>query len=281
MRYIPLEDKIPEQVLIDKDYTLQQWIEKANILLEKLKSAPNETARNKIIDDNKEFWGKLKKWLLRLSDQKCWFSEAKDCSSYLHVEHFRPKKDSKELDGKKHCGYWWLAFNWQNFRICGSVVNTKKGTFFPLQDESKRVLSPDGDLRYEFPLLLDPANPYDPGLLYFNMEGRAIPHPSITSNWERDRVVRSVERYNLDFPALMDKRKTVWNDCWKHIQDYLQELEKLYEGDQDNPMARCKLASKADAIKKLTYKDKEFSAVARACVLSTGDPRVTRLLQSA
>lgn len=276
MRYIPLKETKPKEVLIGKDYTLEQWDKEAKILLDRLKIAQNETARNKIIDDNKYFWGKLKEWLLSLSDQKCWFSEAKDCFNYWHVEHFRPKKDSKELDGTKHCGYWWLAFEWDNFRICGGVGNTKKGTFFPLQDESKRVVISGGDLRYESPLLLDPANSHDTSLLYFNMEGRAIPDPSIISNWETDRVVRSVERYNLDFPALMDKRKTVWNDCWKHIQDYLQELEKLHKGDQDNPIARHELQSKADAIIKLTCGDKEFSAVARACILSTGDPRVLR-----
>jgi uncharacterized protein (TIGR02646 family) len=271
MRYIPLKDERPDQ----------DWIDRANTLLAELKAAPDEIARNKIIDNNSEFWGKLKEWLLDLSNQKCWFSEAQDCFSHLHVEHFRPKKNSKELDGTKHSGYWWLAFDWQNFRICGSVGNTKKGTFFPLRDEVKRALSPQDDLRYESPLLLDPANPHDPDLLFFNMEGRAIPNPDIVDDWEKERVLRSVERCNLDFPALMDKRKAVWSDCWTHIQGYLEELEKLHASDNDNPIARHEVGAKAAAIKKLMQGNKELSAVARACVLSTGDPRVTRLLQSA
>jgi uncharacterized protein (TIGR02646 family) len=271
MRYIPLKDKTPDQ----------DWIDRANTLLAELKVAPNEAARNKIIDDNSEFWGQLKGWLLELSGQKCWFSEAEDCFSHLHVEHFRPKKNSKELDGTKHGGYWWLTFDWKNFRICGSVGNTKKGTFFPLRDEAKRALNPNDDLRYESPLLLDPANPHDPDLLFFNMEGRAIPHPSIVDDWEKKRVLHSVERCNLDFPALMNKRKSVWSNCWTQIQDYLQELEKLYANDSDNPIARHEVGAKAAAIKELLQSNKELSAVARACVLSTGDQRVIRLLQSA
>lgn len=53
MRYIPLKETKPKEVLIGKDYTLEQWDKEAKILLDRLKTAPNETVRNKIIDDNK------------------------------------------------------------------------------------------------------------------------------------------------------------------------------------------------------------------------------------
>ena len=123
MRHIPLHDQAPAP----------EWVLEANDLLAQLRAAPDAAARNAIIDANSGVWGALKQWLLALSHQKCWFSEAKDCFSHWDVEHYRPKKSAKDVDGTEHDGYWWLAFDWQNFRICGNAGNRKKGTFFPLR----------------------------------------------------------------------------------------------------------------------------------------------------
>lgn len=276
MRYIPLKPPLPGS----KYYTdYIEFVKKADDLLVELRAAPTAQARNDIIDQNKALWGKLKDWLLSLSYGKCWFSEAKDCFQYWDVEHFRPKKTAKDLDGTQHEGYWWLTFQWQNYRICGKVGNTKKGTFFPLRDGCNRISNPDGDMRFEDPLLLDPSDEDDPLLLSFNVDGRAVPNPSITDEWERLRVTYSVERYNLDFPPLMDKRKVIWNECWQHIQKYIDELGK-YQRDRSNVIAKEGFKREAGNIRKLINADQELSAVARACILSTGDSRLRNLLQS-
>ena len=269
MRHIPLHEKMPDPV----------WVAKAAGLLVQLQAAPDAAARNVIIDANKTFWGKLKQWLQTLSHQKCWFSEAKDCFSHWDVEHYRPKKSANDADGTAHDGYWWLAFDWHNFRICGNAGNRKKGTFFPLRAGCQRCI-PMGDLRHEDPQLLDPTDDHDPSLLSFNMVGRAVPAAHITNPWERVRVEYSVERYNLDFPPLMDKRKTVWAECWDRIQEYLKELT-LYHADQDNVIAKDRYKQSARQVRELMREDKELSSVARACVLSTGDARVMGLLQAA
>jgi hypothetical protein len=269
VRHIPLRRHTPDPV----------WLAKAAALVTKLKAAPDASSRNEIIDDNKHVWGDLKQWLLGLSHQKCWFSEAKDCFSHWDVEHYRPKKVAKDADGTEHDGYWWLAFDWQNFRICGNAGNRKKGTFFPLRPGCSRVASL-GDIRQEDPQLLDPIDEHDPGLLSFSLEGHAIPAPHITDQWEKTRVEFSVERYNLDFPPLMDKRKSVWAECWSRIQEYLQELA-TYHADKTNVIARDRYKQALKRVRELMSEEQELSAVARACVLSSGDPRVTSLLQSA
>jgi len=277
MRYIPLEPPKPES-----EHYLEyvKFIAKATELLEELKAVPNAEERKKIIDNNSKVWGDLKEWLLTLSHQKCWFSEAKDCFSHWDVEHFRPKKSAKDLDGTEHDGYWWLTFDWHNFRICGNAGNRKKGTFFPLREGCIRVTGSDGDLRFEDPLLLDPADDHDPTLLSFSLEGRAIPNPHIHDEWEQLRVTYSVERYNLDFPPLMNKRKVVWQDCWQHIQAYLDELSK-YHRDKNNVIAKEAFKKEAGNIRNMLRADRECSAVARACLLSTPDPRLRSFLQSA
>ncbi|WNM63366.1 hypothetical protein [Candidatus Nitrospira neomarina] len=269
MRYIPLRKQTPDAA----------WLANASTLLTQLKDAPDAESRNKIIADNGAVWGEMKQWLLKLSHQKCWFSEAKDCFSHWDVEHYRPKKSAKDTDGKVYDGYWWLAFDWLNFRICGNAGNRKKGTFFPLRAGCPRC-APLGDLRHEDAQLLDPIDEDDPALLSFNVEGRAIPAAHVTDEWEKARVEYSVERYNLDFPPLMDKRKTVWAECWNRIQEYLDELT-LYHTDRTNGIAKDRYKQAARHLRELMHEEKELSAVAKACILSTGDPRLAGLIQSA
>jgi uncharacterized protein (TIGR02646 family) len=269
LRHIPRRSKRPDDA----------WLTKAGRLLKDLDEAPDAAARNKIIDDNTKAWGELKDWLLELSHQKCWFSEAKDCFSHWDVEHYRPKKSAKDKNGTENEGYWWLAFDWQNLRICGNVGNRKKGTFFPLRPGCAR-LARHSDLRYEDPLLLDPAHETDPNLLSFDFEGNAIPAASAQDAWDQERVEYSIERYNLNFPRLTDKRKAVWSECWGRIQEYLQELG-TYNRDRTNMIAKESSREAAKYVRELMREEQEFSSVARACVLSTGDPRVLGLLQSA
>jgi hypothetical protein len=114
----------------------------------------------------------------------------------------------------------WLAFDWQHFRICGNAWNRLKGIFFPLRPGCARV-GPHGDVRYKDAQLLDPIDEDDPGLLFFNVEGRGISAAHLTDAWEKAPVAYSVERYNLDFHLLMDKRKAVWAECGYYVEEYL------------------------------------------------------------
>jgi hypothetical protein len=236
-------------------------------------------ARNDLINNNSSIWRELKEWLLEISHGKCWFSEAKDCFSHWDVEHYRPKKSSNDERCSTYHGYWWLAFDWRNLRICGNVGNRKKSSFFPLREGCARAGGPQGELRREQPLLLDPADDDDPNLLFFNLMGEAIPAPHVNDLWEQTRVTYSVERCKLDYPPLADRRKAVWGECWSQIQAYLDELAK-YQADPSNAIAKECFKAAARRIRSLIREEKEFSSVARACILSSGDQRVISLLQS-
>jgi uncharacterized protein (TIGR02646 family) len=275
MRYIQLEKPAPGS----KYYAdFQKWEIKASKITEELHNAPDMAARKEIIDKNQKLWGELKDWLLSLSHQKCWFSEAKDCFSHWDVEHFRPKKSAKDKDSNEYDGYWWLAFDWRNFRICGNAGNRKKGTYFPLQLEANRVGIPTGDLRLEDSLLLDPSDSEDPNLLFFDFTGRAMPAPHVKTKWHKERVEQSIQRCNLDFNPLVEKRKMVWNECWQLIQDYRREAARCDESNDNIEISRNMLKEKAKAIRKMTEISQELSSVARACVISTGDSRIIGFL---
>jgi hypothetical protein len=116
MRHIDLERHKPDEL----------WCKKSDELTKQLIDLYEKgdiEARNKLISDNSSHWGEIKQWLLDLSNNKCWFSEARDIFSHMDVEHFRPKLEAKELDGTKRDGYWWLAFNYRNFREGGFLSN--------------------------------------------------------------------------------------------------------------------------------------------------------------
>ncbi|GLZ57784.1 hypothetical protein [Micromonospora sp. NBRC 107095] len=256
-----------------------EWLEKASEILAELDKASSSDERHKIIDDNAAFWGQLKPWLLKLSHDKCWFSEAKDCFSHWDVEHFRPKKSARGLNGETEEGYWWLAFDWRNLRICGTAGNRKKGTFFPVRELTQRATR-NSDLRAEQFDLLDPADEEDPALLFFNVFGDAIVAPHVTDLWERHRVEYSIKRYNLNsFEALRTKRQQRWSECWGYICDYQTELT-AFQRDPSKVIARDRAKRLAGMIRAMLGEDQELSAVARACLLSANDPRLVGFLQT-
>ncbi len=99
------------------------------------------------------------------------------------VEHFYPKgevwklpddpgnwgreaPDLANVEGRKHetlcsMGYWWLAYEWENYLLACPVCNQAwKISFFPVEDEP-RVLPPKDGVK-ERPLLLNPFTGPDP-----------------------------------------------------------------------------------------------------------------------
>ena len=100
MIHIDMNDKSP----------LEQWLLRAEAVTEQLNSSATLEERHEIIERNRALWGELKQWLLEQSHNKCWYTEARNDSSYFEVEHFRPKK----WEDNAFEGYWWL----QSVRKC-------------------------------------------------------------------------------------------------------------------------------------------------------------------
>lgn len=84
--------------------------------------------------------------------------------------------------------YWWLAFDYMNFRACGNVGNRKKGGWFPLKDGSlcSTYSAPceESETRY----LLDPVDDDDVALIAFDEEGKVIPAAKAKLTEVRARV---------------------------------------------------------------------------------------------
>lgn len=269
MRYIDLENHKPED----------WWIKESDELTAKLMELHRRgeiEARNKLINDNNEHWGEIKSWLLSLSNNKCWFSEAREIFSHMDVEHFRPKLEAKEIDGTKRDGYWWLAFDYRNFRACGNVGNRKKGGWFPLKPGSLISTYDNQCEESETPYLLDPTDADDVELIGFDEEGLAISAPGITQ-WEEERVLETIKRLKLnEHEVLPVERQKKWQSMSREIDMYQRYKSRCGKGT--NPGAKQKASEHARNIRKMSRESEELSSIARWCVLFRNDLQLIRLI---
>lgn len=185
----------------------QAWRNKAAQVRHDLIAAPNEAERKRILNRAassnvwREFFDLLPEGLKR----KCWYCEAEDIRSDMPVDHFRPKNRVEEDPG--HSGYWWLAFDWDNYRCACTYCNSKrnaeetqggKGCRFPLKNPESRAFSPDHNelLQLEQPDLLDPFNPDDEKLLWFDEDGIPEARPGADED-QKQKVDNSIEIFHL------------------------------------------------------------------------------------
>lgn len=154
-------------------------------------------------------WGALKNWLAKASNYKCWYCESKSYRAPFDVDHFRPKL-GVTIDGVKlagHSGYWWLAYEWSNFRLscqrcnrpekAGGPIASGKANEFPLFSEANRCATPVGLIQNEICKLLDPCNQADCELLAHGIDGEVKPAAKFGS-WEYERADYTIKQLSLN-----------------------------------------------------------------------------------
>lgn len=248
-----------------------QWVNKANALTQQLVNAPDNLTRNQIIDKNEGVWKELKDFLLSISNNKCWYSEAKDAYNHLHVDHFRPKKKAIGTDKKDYGGYWWLAFVWTNYRVCGGAGNVKKKDKFAVK--SNKANDPNAPIEDELIYLLDPCEEEDILKITFNQNGEVT--PITTSGWDYERANYTIDSLNLNFKLLKEARKHIWIESATLVSD----IQYLMEQNGANPSAfrKGQIKEKLKQLKKLVQPSSEYSATVKACLLSTGLPWASKI----
>lgn len=272
MRYIDLRNlQIPEG-----------WLDRAQAIKEQLVGAATHKERSEIMEKN-PIWKDLFVPLSKLSNGKCWYSETLEVMSDKDIDHFRPKNEAKNVDNIARAdedGYWWLAYDYENFRFSSQYCNQRrkdkfnpeketkgKGVFFPLFEESvvakSKVRCQDEEI-----MLLDPCDQNDPPLLTFDSMGKAIPNAAaILDPRDRRRVETSIDIYHLDHGPLEELRKEVWDFCQRMI-DEIRGITNDPEGMSN--FGRCRINFLKDEIRNQTSRNKELSAVAIACCEENG-----------
>ncbi len=243
------------------------WIAEADVITAQLQVAADDVDRQKIIDKHEKHWRdeRIRGWLMGQFANKCWYTEAEESISPIHVDHFRPKGRVKNLDGTYEVGYWWLTFNWKNYVIAGQLVNTKKSDLFPLMEGERRaaVNCPEMQLRLEGAVLIDPRTDQTRLISYDRDDDGCIAVlAGGIDELEKFKAEKTIEILGLNrIDRLNQKRSNKWDECLKHIQDYqgarahgAQALIWL--------MKEMSIAQLRDKVK---Y-DAEFSSIAEACI---------------
>lgn len=250
------------------------WTEKAEkhlIELKKLDKKGRSTYLSKHGD-----WTELYTYLSELSEHKCWYTEAPENSGEWEIDHFRPKNRAKNYDGTIYSkdGYWWLSYEWSNYRLAGSFINKRrkdkfndkeevfgKGDYFPLDLTTCTPCVLDGDLDDEVSYLLDPVSFRDTTLISFDKDGKPISnYPQ--GSFEEKKVSISIEFLHLDTTVLNRNRKEVWENTEKEIIEISKKLKA-----SSNQALRNKVYNTSFLkLKELTSRKKPYSSVALNCL---------------
>ena len=250
------------------------WISRAQKLREALIQTDKD-GRSVLINENSALWKELKLILSSATHKKCWYCESLETRSDCDVDHYRPK--NKVFECTEHTGYWWLAFDWCNYRFSCIYCNRRradvlreitggKGAHFPLFEEQRRAFTPDDDLDSEQPLLLDPIRASDPAALWFDEDGQPRLNPGVTSSQDSyisQQVEKSISFYHLDHTDLVERRRILCNEIRELVNDADKFFAKYDSGDTS---AHSAFANAVKRLQRLTEKDQEYSATAR-CML--------------
>ncbi len=249
-----------------------------------------QALEGKSLEDKKKYirehpvWNQLQPIMLALSHNKCWYSDAPIGNGDFEIDHFRPKSISKQKVDytnpksksvtHKENGYWWLAYDWFNYRLSGALANKRrrdrlgdndyvkgKGEYFPLDLDNGRVANDEENCNCEIPILLDPLEPDDAGLITFD---KGIPIPATTEADEIDRVNQSIFYYHLDLDQLNTDRKIVWDDCVDQIRDAKEAIDNSNDLVQKKGMIKKCFK---ELRKLMDPERKPFTSTAKACIM--------------
>lgn len=262
MRYISLEDI--------QDKLTAEWKARAIAARNDILNASSEANRDLVLSNKSTIWQEVKDILRDISYDKCWYCESKRHRSDDPVDHYRPKGNVAEAPD--HKGYWWLAFDWDNYRFSCTYCNSKrkdkksgstggKQDHFPLLT-SYRAKEPADDLELEQPCLLDPTKTTDPGLLWFQDDG------SVVSRYDqatRPNLVKrtndSIELYHLNHSTTKRLRKVLYKEVSKLVKDGNLYFDRFAAGDY---IAAHALNRTMGNLAALINPKAEFSAAARS-----------------
>jgi hypothetical protein len=244
----------------------QAWLDKAKIVETQLISATTLVEKHKIIDKNEKLWSELKEHLRDIRNKKCWYTESISDGAHCHVDHFRPKKEALDEIGKDKGGYWWLAFQWINYRYSGPAANVRKKSYFPVFN-NKAIDYGDSTEKEEI-LLLDPIILTDTFKIGFDIEGKAQPRSSDKNSVDYKRAYYSIEKYYLNKPEIKISR----GELYKKVNALIGEISDLLDLEKiKNEHDRVKeISRKMEELKQLANPDMEYAGTVRFCLRACG-----------
>ena len=227
-----------------------EWKRKAEELTEELNKCATHCERMDFLK-NKRHWGSsIKRILKDTFGNLCWYSDSSGEGHYLDVDHFRPKGSSKNGEGVQllEGGYWWLAYDYENYRLSCEVVNRGgKKDRFPIED-----VTVIGNIDLEKATLLDPCVESDTRLIGYREGGQIVPETSDPLDCRR--VKESIRVYILN--EFVNERNNVIVDSRLLFDDYKDLLSRDVE---DKYFVRWKERLKSILCRKRAYSSVAFN----------------------
>src|SRR6516225_6463841 len=99
--------------------------------------------------------------------------------------------------------------------------------------EALRAMLPGDKLDDEEPMLLDPSATADPGHLWFDEDGQAVPNPICgkPSSHPCRRAENSRRFFHLNHPGIVDQRKALCSEIRRRVEDADGYFKKYSDGD--------------------------------------------------
>jgi hypothetical protein len=158
-------------------------------------------------------------------------------------------------------GYWWLAFKWDNYRICGQLLNVKKGDLFPIIEGVRCIADDLVTLQLEAPVLIDPLTDQTRLISYEKDEDACI--AVVAAGIAEPDVMRAentIEIMGLNLrPRLNEKRNEFWDRC-------LMKIDEYQNASGAHVLRLVAQASAKAALKEMVHYNSEFSSVSEACI---------------
>lgn len=218
-------------------------------------------AQRTLFLSKKTGWNLLKTWLSKYSGQKCWYCEYKSPRATFDVDHFRPKL-GLTVDGKEitsHLGYYWLAYEWSNFRLSCQRCNRPekdesetlrgKSQEFPLQNEADRCNTHTASIETESPRFLDPCTQSDCDLLAHCIDGEVKPLAP-TGSWEYVRARYTIDQLGFNQWNTPEDKRSAW-----------QTISILIRVSGTSPAPEV-----TDEVKRYLSDEQEYSSFFRAAI---------------
>lgn len=244
----------------------QDWLNRADILTAQLIAVATPLERATIISNNQDLWSELKQHFSDILQRKCWYSESINDFAHCHLDHFRPKLRAIDEGGNDQGGYWWLAFNWRNYRYTGPAGNVRKKDYFHVN--ANKANAPSDSLENEDIRFLDPTEPDDPDKLKFCNEGIISPKSINLHSREYIQSEYTIRRMNLNMAGLIEGRK----DKYRQTARLIRQIEQLLTAQSVtfDLARRQSIKAKQLELFALANKFSEYSATVRYCLRESG-----------
>ncbi len=251
-----------------------EWKNDCISVTRELEQASTAEARAELLKSHSDLWREVKERLAEASHGKCWYCESKNTRSDNAVDHFRPK--GRVAEDATHPGYWWLAFDYRNYRFACTYCNSRrkhaesgsaggKQDHFPLAIGSFRACGPSDPWESEKPLLLDPCSVLDVSIVWYDEEGQlklnpsmVIPDPLGQSRIDASRII-----LHLDHPYTVQERKRVY----LKIISLCNKADRIYKAmSTGNSEMQVMYKERLAELAQFLTRSAEYSAVARCAI---------------